>query len=507
MQWDLPSVLNPSRDTLHKLQREYACQLLVSPTQFLGDNGSTTVRAYGFDTLLDEVLSELLTASPPTTPLPESYVDEEGLCNQLSLSELPDSPRLTSATELDDDDEESKDNVVMHGHTETVTELLQAERDLLLQCSLGGSNDSTIDIPSKLGTPQSHVYSMQFSFADRESGIFYQAFETDFNLCFSRAFGVSISRLESLTGSVSDDTGSNSTRGGGGERNKALRVTVSGLELRCVQMCISKLNRSLNTTTLRREMVYYPRCSMDFYQQLLNLKEVQDRRFLRVRKEERLKRRAFGDVLLDPMINKGFVSIRIKPPMHNKGISFMKLPADSTVTVCGPHVSQEQREQFERALREWEELPSPYPCGTMELKSNNPYCKEVTVKSSREGYCRKMGLVGLKVNESVAKKTGVAGHVKMWAKDHTSLAKALRKLEEAQIHQDLPGISAAGCSTSTVDESNDGMPAPVYAIETGKANWKGFYRPFACQMERLTLTQRLLQLLHTRCVRQSVMAT
>ena len=69
----------------------------------------------------------------------------------------------------------------------------------------------------------------------------------------------------------------------------------------------------------------------------------------------------------------------------------------------------------------------------MELKSCNPFAEEVTVKSSREVYCRKMGLVGLKVNESVGKKAGIAGQVKMWAKDRATLTKALSTLEQAQM--------------------------------------------------------------------------
>ena len=102
------------------------------------------------------------------------------------------------------------------------------------------------------------------------------------------------------------------------------------------------------------------------------------------------------------MTHDGFVNIRIKPPKDTKGIHRMNLPADTTVTICGPQ-STPQRKQFERVLQ-WENQASPYPCGVMELKSCNPFAKEVTVKSSREVYCRKMGLVGFKVNESVGKK-------------------------------------------------------------------------------------------------------
>ena len=43
-------------------------------------------------------------------------------------------------------------------------------------------------------------------------GIFYQAFEPDFNLSFSRAFGVSIMQLDESATAASDDAGSVSTR-------------------------------------------------------------------------------------------------------------------------------------------------------------------------------------------------------------------------------------------------------------------------------------------------------
>ena len=55
-----------------------------------------------------------------------------------------------------------------------------------------------------------------------------------------------------------------------------------GQDLRSVQMH-SKLNRSLNASSLRREMVYFPCCDMDFYKKLTAQKEAQDERLLRLR--------------------------------------------------------------------------------------------------------------------------------------------------------------------------------------------------------------------------------
>ena len=45
----------------------------------------------------------------------------------------------------------------------------------------------------------------------------------------------------------------------------------------------------------------------------------------------------------DPLAIEGFVNIRVKPPLHTRGIRRMTLPADVTITICGPSFTESQR--------------------------------------------------------------------------------------------------------------------------------------------------------------------
>lgn len=274
--------------------------------------------------------------------------------------------------------------------------------------------------------------SSSFTFQDREAGVFYQAFEQEFREYMKEELGVDVVTSESSVGADSPQQqckGSPSSEKPANfdARAPAVKVVISGSSSKDVLASKQYFDTFLNTTHLARCQVAFPRTSVEKYKELLLFKQSHDKRLRTVR----LTANANSPIrCTNPMNLLGFINVRIKPPLHSKGIKRMQLPADVTVTLCGPYQSKVQLEALRDLERAFNGVPSDYVSAICELPATSPITRQLTVKVSREEFIKHHGLAGLKFDEGSKNKGGVAIS-KLWSPNSRHLAKVLDVIRQA----------------------------------------------------------------------------
>ena len=191
----------------------------------------------------------------------------------------------------------------------------------------------------------------------------------------------------------------------------------------------------LTATTLSRTQIYFPRCDVNRYKDLYQHKTKQDAAMKQIRRQSALAlaatalseeaasqgKQGLGTVATtrpsprasatpsadttaavatsaiatspDPLAIEGFVNIRVKPPLHTRGIRRMTLPADVTITICGPSFTESQRALLHALESFFSLLDSGFITASVVLPMYTPVAREVTVRSSRDEFVAKHGLV------------------------------------------------------------------------------------------------------------------
>lgn len=92
----------------------------------------------------------------------------------------------------------------------------------------------------------------------------------------------------------------------------------------------------------------------------------------------------------------------------------MTLPADVTITVCGPAHSESQKRTLRAMENYFESIESDHFTVTVEIPSTSTLARHLTVRTTREEFIDSHNLVGLRFEEG-SRSTGVAGTAKIWA--------------------------------------------------------------------------------------------
>ena len=91
----------------------------------------------------------------------------------------------------------------------------------------------------------------------------------------------------------------------------------------------------------------------------------------------------------------------------------MTLPADVTVTVCGPAHTESQAYTLQVLQRYFDSIDSGYLTATVEINAVDPLAKTLAVRTTREEFVTAHGLVGLRFEEC-NREGGIAGTAKIW---------------------------------------------------------------------------------------------
>lgn len=126
--------------------------------------------------------------------------------------------------------------------------------------------------------------------------------------------------------------GVNDSRLSDASRKAVLKVEFYGPNTKATVAAKSYLEQ-LNTANLARSQIYFPQSSSAKYRELQNKKALQQTvlRAIRLKETMYLGGGGGGGGMVDPLCTKGFINIRIKPPLNSRGIRRMSLPADTTV--------------------------------------------------------------------------------------------------------------------------------------------------------------------------------
>lgn len=130
-------------------------------------------------------------------------------------------------------------------------------------------------------------------------------------------------------------------------------------------------------------------------------------------------------VAADPYVRPGFICIRLTPPIHNKGIRRMTLPADCTVVIQSPVRSDQQREQVEAIYRDISAISSGYLEAALQFPVDSVVGKHMSIRHSREEFSTTHGLVG--ITWTVANGAD-HGELHLWAATDAILQSALEAL-------------------------------------------------------------------------------
>jgi hypothetical protein len=215
-------------------------------------------------------------------------------------------------------------------------------------------------------------------------------------------------------------------------RKAILKVEFHGISSKDTAATKSYLEQ-LNTANLARYQIYFPQSSTIKYRELQNKKSLQQNLVRTIRnKEVNFKS---SETIIDPLNTKGFINIRIKPPLNSRGIRRMSLPADTTVTVCGSLLPDGNSELLNEIVKVFEDVKSDFFTYSMNIPSSNPCAKILTMKSSRSDFIRRHDLIELKWEEG-NKMKGNLGCAKFWSLTQESMTSALQEITESAVESE-----------------------------------------------------------------------
>ena len=206
-------------------------------------------------------------------------------------------------------------------------------------------------IPAKAHSPASAAkvtsdhakHKSSFTFQDREAGVFYQSFETEFRT-YMKDLGVEAITADSTVNDSPNWKGSPVDKSTFDSRAPPVKVVLSAKTSSDLLEGKAFFDNFLNTQHIARCQISFPKTSVEKYKELLLFKQTHDKRLKMTRDSDAKKSSGYYS---NPMNCNGFINIRIKPPLHSKGIKRMQLPCDVTVTLSGPYKSKAQLEALQ----------------------------------------------------------------------------------------------------------------------------------------------------------------
>ena len=111
-----------------------------------------------------------------------------------------------------------------------------------------------------------------------------------------------------------------------------------------------------------------------------------------------------GEMIPDPLVSVGFINIRIRPPLHSRGIRRMTFPAEITVTICSPVNTSSQLADYTTLCEHFASMDSHYITASVEMPLASKLAKEIIVRSSRNEFVAKYGLVSLRWDENTPRR-------------------------------------------------------------------------------------------------------
>lgn len=300
------------------------------------------------------------------------------------------------------------------------------------------------------------VHRGAYSFADREAGIFFFAFEMQFRDYLEKAYQVIVedsdfsAQYKQNMGMGMGGAGGVGGMAGYGNRqgavdmdatfdlnkNIVLKISFYGNSMKNVSAARGYLEQ-LNTSSLARIQLFFPAVSAKKYKEVFTRKATQCTYLTSIRQNA-------GE---DPLTTKGFVNIRIKPPMHAHGTRRIGLPADTTVTICGSILAEANIQLMQELEAQFNDIPSDYIVSEIKIPYAHPMKRNLTIKSLREELICKYNLIALKWEEG-SRSTGSVGTAKIWAASRESMSALLMEIKAAEVELERAGIYTNYSQTS-----------------------------------------------------------
>ena len=111
-----------------------------------------------------------------------------------------------------------------------------------------------------------------------------------------------------------------------------------------------------------------------------------------------------GGMMPDPLVTVGFINIRIRPPLHSRGIRRMTFPAEVTVTICSPVNTSSQLADYTTLCEHFASMDSHYITASVEMPLASKLAKEIIVRATRNEFVAKYGLVSLRWDENIQRR-------------------------------------------------------------------------------------------------------
>lgn len=140
----------------------------------------------------------------------------------------------------------------------------------------------------------------------------------------------------------------------------------------------------------------------------------------------------------------------------------MTLPADVTITICGPARTEQQGYTLRMMEQYFESIDSDHFTALVEIPTTSALARTLTVRTSREEFIITHGLVGLRFEEG-SRSSGVAGTAKIWTTSKLAIDTVLRFIDSnggqsVQTVQVKKPLVALPFSPSTISEAPSVSP-------------------------------------------------
>lgn len=290
-----------------------------------------------------------------------------------------------------------------------------------------------------------------FVFQDREAGMFYTTFESEIRSFVLKRFNVSIPETNHH---ISENSKSKASQSSQSSRTPALKIEYTGRNPTDVQQVRNYLEQ-FNPYYLERKQVYFPMADAGKYKELNQVKSKQDHILRSIRNRQISDKSG----VCDPLNSNGFVNIRIKPPMHARGIKRMTLPTDVTVTICSPSGTSDNIHQLLAIENIFLSIDSGYITVSVEMQNTSTIAKELTLRSTRDDFINRYNLIGLRWLDEGSRLSNNIGTAKLWAASWKAMDKALESIKNG-------GGAVVTDGTRSLKSVDEGSKTSLISLKT-----------------------------------------
>eukprot|EP01041_Mallomonas_annulata_P004123 gene4123-8196_t len=354
----------------------------------------------------------------------------------------------------------------------------------------------TTNISDNIGVNMSNKIMKIFHFSNKDYSTYFHTFREEYKEYIFKTFNVEVQSIMEFTPDSSASTSTSTSTGA----STSIYIEVSGCSyaVSSVIQYLDKLQSSLS-----KRSIFFPKATIDKYKSLIAMKSSCELTLTNMRNndvcgatttnttptsseskggnttalstsststsstststavkiENVYSGGSSSSSISNPMDMEGLMSIRLRPPVHCRGIKRMTFPADVTINLCTITTSTKQKEflkSIEDRFTALTTLNSEVATAEIEISSHSVLGRKLSSRISRDEIISQYGLIGLHWEHIEGEHTG---KLKLWANKSSVLETILITLSNEQSQQHSQSQSVKRTSSHGFHPIESSLPS------------------------------------------------